>query len=86
MSRVHEVVDAAGMAGVNVLCLQEAWTMPFACVPQFCCFTPFVFGVSGYGMGVGCFWGGLDCALCKLATLCFTSNHAMCAWTRWGGA
>ena len=33
MSRVHEVVDAAGMAGVNVMCLQEAWTMPFACVP-----------------------------------------------------
>ena len=33
MSRMHEIVDAAGAAGVNVLCLQEAWTMPFACAP-----------------------------------------------------
>ena len=24
------MVEAAGQAGVNVLCLQEAWTMPFA--------------------------------------------------------
>ena len=24
------MIDAAGAAGVNVLCLQEAWTMPFA--------------------------------------------------------
>ncbi len=27
---VQKLVDAAGMAGVQVLCLQEAWTMPFA--------------------------------------------------------
>ena len=28
--RVSELVHAAGAAGVNVLCLQEAWPMPFA--------------------------------------------------------
>jgi len=28
--RVGEMVEAAGRSGVNVLCLQEAWTMPFA--------------------------------------------------------
>ncbi|KAL3683722.1 hypothetical protein R1sor_001744 [Riccia sorocarpa] len=28
--RIKQLVDAAGEAGVNVLCLQEAWTMPFA--------------------------------------------------------
>jgi len=28
--RVTDMIDAAGMMGVNVLCLQEAWTMPFA--------------------------------------------------------
>ena len=27
---VQKLVDAAGAAGVQVLCLQEAWTMPFA--------------------------------------------------------
>lgn len=27
---VQQLVDAAGSAGVQVLCLQEAWTMPFA--------------------------------------------------------
>ena len=27
---VQKLVDAAGKAGVQVLCLQEAWTMPFA--------------------------------------------------------
>ena len=27
---MRELVDAAGAAGVNVLCLQEAWHMPFA--------------------------------------------------------
>lgn len=27
---VEKLVDAAGSAGVQVLCLQEAWTMPFA--------------------------------------------------------
>ena len=27
--RCCEMIDAAGAAGVNVLCLQEAWTMPF---------------------------------------------------------
>ncbi|DBB06655.1 hypothetical protein WJX77_003362 [Trebouxia sp. C0004] len=27
---VQKLVDAAGSAGVQVLCLQEAWTMPFA--------------------------------------------------------
>lgn len=25
-----KLVNEAGAAGVNVLCLQEAWTMPFA--------------------------------------------------------
>ena len=33
MDRMHEIVHAAGEAGVNILCLQEAWTMPFACAP-----------------------------------------------------
>ena len=28
--KVARMVEAAGQAGVNVLCLQEAWTMPFA--------------------------------------------------------
>lgn len=28
--RVRELIDAAGVAGVNVLCLQEVWPMPFA--------------------------------------------------------
>jgi beta-ureidopropionase len=28
--RVETIIHAAGAAGVNVLCLQEAWTMPFA--------------------------------------------------------
>lgn len=28
--RVSQLVHVAGRAGVNVLCLQEAWTMPFA--------------------------------------------------------
>ena len=28
--RVTEMIDIAGQMGVNVLCLQEAWTMPFA--------------------------------------------------------
>ena len=28
--RVEKMIDAAALAGVNVLCLQEAWTMPFA--------------------------------------------------------
>ncbi|PSC72774.1 beta-ureidopropionase [Micractinium conductrix] len=28
--RVREIIDAAGAAGVQVLCLQEAWHMPFA--------------------------------------------------------
>ena len=27
---VEKLIDAAGRAGVQVLCLQEAWTMPFA--------------------------------------------------------
>ena len=27
---VQKIVDAAGSAGVQILCLQEAWTMPFA--------------------------------------------------------
>ncbi|KAM0853109.1 hypothetical protein ACQ4PT_051296 [Festuca glaucescens] len=30
MEKVKLIVDAAGASGVNVLCLQEAWTMPFA--------------------------------------------------------
>lgn len=30
MARVQTMIDAAGTACVNVLCLQEAWTMPFA--------------------------------------------------------
>ncbi|TQE05735.1 hypothetical protein C1H46_008641 [Malus baccata] len=28
--KVKPIIDAAGASGVNVLCLQEAWTMPFA--------------------------------------------------------
>lgn len=28
--RVRQLIDAAGEAGVQVLCLQEAWHMPFA--------------------------------------------------------
>lgn len=28
--RVTQLIEAAGLAGVNVVCLQEAWTMPFA--------------------------------------------------------
>ncbi|BBN04517.1 beta-ureidopropionase [Marchantia polymorpha subsp. ruderalis] len=28
--RLRTIIEAAGKAGVNVLCLQEAWTMPFA--------------------------------------------------------
>jgi beta-ureidopropionase len=27
---MHDLVDAAGAAGVQILCLQEAWSMPFA--------------------------------------------------------
>lgn len=27
---ITKTIDIAGQAGVNVLCLQEAWTMPFA--------------------------------------------------------
>lgn len=29
MERVGRLIDVAGKAGVNILCLQEAWTMPF---------------------------------------------------------
>ncbi|KIY99577.1 beta-ureidopropionase [Monoraphidium neglectum] len=29
-SRAEEIINAAGAAGVKILCLQEAWTMPFA--------------------------------------------------------
>jgi len=29
-ARVEKMIDASAAAGVNVLCLQEAWTMPFA--------------------------------------------------------
>lgn len=28
--KIRKLIDAAGEAGVNVLCLQEAWSMPFA--------------------------------------------------------
>jgi beta-ureidopropionase len=28
--RIKEIGEAAGGAGVNILCLQEAWPMPFA--------------------------------------------------------
>ncbi len=28
--KVARMLEAAGQAGVNVLCLQEAWSMPFA--------------------------------------------------------
>ncbi|XP_075093085.1 beta-ureidopropionase isoform X2 [Nicotiana tabacum] len=28
--KLTPIIDAAGSSGVNVLCLQEAWTMPFA--------------------------------------------------------
>nr|XP_010933708.1 beta-ureidopropionase isoform X1 [Elaeis guineensis] len=30
MQKVKPIIDAAGASGVNVLCLQEAWMMPFA--------------------------------------------------------
>lgn len=34
MTAIHDriglILDAAGQAGVNIVCLQEAWTMPFA--------------------------------------------------------
>ncbi|KAJ0962066.1 hypothetical protein J5N97_029894 [Dioscorea zingiberensis] len=30
MQKVKPMIDAAGASGVNVLCLQEAWMMPFA--------------------------------------------------------
>ncbi|KAK9165666.1 hypothetical protein Scep_000857 [Stephania cephalantha] len=30
MQKVKPIIDAAGASGVNILCLQEAWTMPFA--------------------------------------------------------
>jgi beta-ureidopropionase len=30
VARTTEIIEAAGQMGVNVLCLQEAWTMPFA--------------------------------------------------------
>lgn len=30
MDRLEIMIDAAGRAGVQILCLQEAWTMPFA--------------------------------------------------------
>ncbi|CAD7697204.1 unnamed protein product [Ostreobium quekettii] len=30
MAKVGELIDTAGTLGVNVLCLQEAWSMPFA--------------------------------------------------------
>ncbi len=29
-ARITEMIEAAALMGVNVLCLQEAWTMPFA--------------------------------------------------------
>lgn len=29
-SRIQTLVDAAGEAGAQIVCLQEAWTMPFA--------------------------------------------------------
>ena len=28
--RVGELIEAAGQAGANIVCLQEAWTMPYA--------------------------------------------------------
>ena len=31
--KIGKIIDIAGKAGVNVLCLQEAWTMPFAFCP-----------------------------------------------------
>ena len=30
VAHITKIIDIAGQAGVNVLCLQEAWTMPFA--------------------------------------------------------
>jgi beta-ureidopropionase len=30
VDKIRPIVDAAGASGVNILCLQEAWTMPFA--------------------------------------------------------
>ena len=28
--RIEKIIDAAALSGVNIVCLQEAWTMPFA--------------------------------------------------------
>jgi len=30
LDKIEKIIDAAGAQGVNVLCLQETWTMPFA--------------------------------------------------------
>ncbi|XP_043714017.1 beta-ureidopropionase [Telopea speciosissima] len=30
LQKLKPIIDAAGASGVNILCLQEAWTMPFA--------------------------------------------------------
>ena len=30
VDHITKIIDMAGQAGVNMLCLQEAWTMPFA--------------------------------------------------------
>ncbi|KAL5658940.1 hypothetical protein ACJX0J_032103, partial [Zea mays] len=30
MDKIKPLIDAAGASGVNIMCLQEAWTMPFA--------------------------------------------------------
>lgn len=30
MQKIKKIIETAGAAGVNIVCLQEAWTMPFA--------------------------------------------------------
>jgi len=30
LAKIEKIIDAAGAQGVNVLCMQETWTMPFA--------------------------------------------------------
>ena len=45
--RVTEMIDIAGQMGVNVLCLQEAWTMPFAFVREKTALVEFAESVDG---------------------------------------
>ncbi|XP_078429960.1 beta-ureidopropionase isoform X1 [Wolffia australiana] len=49
MEKLRPLIDAAGASGVNILCLQEAWMMPFAfCTreKQWCEFAEPIYGES----------------------------------------